>query len=122
MTRDPAHTSYLPTLLKVRQSTRTVDNAIDAYEVLSLRMEWGTPDVAAIQRKQANAVNTIKSRLRDAYDLLDCGPTERERFARELRRSRDENAALRDTVQRLQADNQRLTAANVAAMEGRKVA
>lgn len=116
--RDPAHTSYLPTLLAARTDLQTALNRIDAYEKLSALAEWG----AGAAVKQAGAYATVCARVQAAYNRLDLGPTERERFHAERTRLRDENMALRETVQRLTIDNQRLTAANVAALEGRKAA
>lgn len=95
--RNPAHTSYLPTLLAARTDLQTALNRIDAYERLCTLAEWGSPS----GDKQAGAYATVCARVGAAYNRLDLGATDREKMAREMTRLRDENVALKDVVARL---------------------
>lgn len=95
----------LPLILRhLRNDCATVLNAIAEYERLTLREEWG----AMRRDTQDKALKNIENRMQQACDRLGLLPSER--------------WALQEQIARLQSDNARLTAANVAAMEGRKVA
>jgi len=98
-------TSYLPMLLGCQADVSTIENAIKAYHVACLRVEWTGADLVA---KQTAAVNTIRARALSLARRLDVIPEEHERQAgeisrlrRELQVARQQLAAAQDTIQRM---------------------
>ena len=96
-------TPGLPRYLRIlRDRLRTCVNALDTYERLEIASAWGAD---ASDRKRDAALRTIERTVLDAADAIGVKPSDAQFY--------------RDIITRLQDENQRLTAANVAAMEHR---
>ena len=108
--------SYLMTLIDVRKDLVNAVNRIDAYETLCVRMEWGTEDTSD---KQTGAFNTVCARVLSAANRLALMPEERDKLVTLLRQERIRSEGLAQTNERLRAENQRLTEANVMMVQGR---
>lgn len=86
-------TSYLPMLLGCQDDVSTIENAIKAYHVACLRVEWTGADLVA---KQTAAVNTIRARALSLARRLDVIPEEHAKQAAEISRLRRELKDLRE--------------------------
>lgn len=92
----------LPVILRhLRNDCATVLNAINEYERLTFREEWG----AMRKDAQDKALKSIEARVQQAADRIGVMPSER--------------WALQDQILHLQQECQRLTQANVVAMRER---
>lgn len=93
----------LPVILRhLRNDCATVLNAINEYERLTFREEWG----AMRKDAQDKALKSIEARVQQAADRIGVMPSER--------------WALQEQIQRLQKECERLTTVNVIAkQEGR---
>jgi len=93
----------LPRHMRVlRDRINTAKNAIDALERFEFAHEWGA---VYAEEKRENAMKNIERAVLAAADAIGVYPSEA--------------MAYRDQIVRLQAENRRLTDANVIAMQGR---
>jgi len=86
----------------LRDRINTAKNAIDALERFEFAHEWGA---VYAEEKRENAMKNIERAVLAAADAIGVYPSEA--------------MAYRDQIVRLQAENRRLTDANVIAMQGR---
>lgn len=93
----------LPRHLRIlRDRINSAKNAIDALERFEFASEWGA---TYSEEKRENAMKNVERAILQAADAIGVHPSEA--------------MAYRDQIVRLQAENQRLTAANVALAQGR---
>lgn len=93
----------LPVILRhLRNDCATVLNAINEFERLTFREEWG----AMRKDAQDKALKSIEARVQQAADRIGIMPSER--------------WALQEQIQRLQKECDRLTTANIIVQQERK--
>lgn len=97
-------TGLPPYLRKLRDRLRSALNHLDALERLEVQHAWGKHE----PERMAKAVENIEACVLLAADLIGVKPKDVQFY--------------RDIIARLQAENQRLTAANVAIVQRREVA